>query len=705
MGIDLIAAINIESPWIIWPMVVFGLGMVIFIHELGHFLVAKWCGVKCEKFFVGFDIGGLKISKKFGETEYGIGILPLGGYVKMLGQDDNPYKAREEMERAKTATEAELAQDAQPGEDIESEDIESKAEAELAAETPQYDPRSYLAMSVPKRMAIISAGVIMNVIFAFVVSVWAYSMGVEYTPPVIGYMTPGDPAWMANPPLEVGDDIIAVNGITEPRFVKDLRTEVIFADKNEPVNLLVRRPGMEEAFSVKVYPEFIGKLQEIGLAPAATTILDTKTPTIAGSPAAAVEPPFQGGDTIVAINGKEVATYAELNRELVNVADQSVQITVERAGKTKTDAPQRLTMELAPNPMKQLGLVMKMGEITAIRPDSAAAEKGLQPGQRITRVTISGTDQEVPLDPILLPLELRRLVGKSVDITVVGENNKIEQINEVPLRDVAWEDSPRRPGAPQSASVLGVAYRVLNRVDSLTPDSPAAKSGAIKQGDEIVGIRFIVPEPKEGEEPEVRVSDELTPLGAEKPNWPYIMHVLQTVPLGTKVELTLKGQEKPILLEPQDSDTYFLTIRGFRLKDVTRIRQAADFGEALALGGRETWEAVTMVVQFLRKVGRQIPVTAAGGPISIVRVAGITAEQGLPAFLIFLAMLSANLAVINSLPIPVLDGGHFLFLLIEGIRGKPVSERVFVAFTYLGFAFILSLMMFVLGLDFFHLFS
>ena len=83
-----------------------GLGLVIFVHELGHFLVAKWCGVKCEKFYVGFDVpiklgwGGWGIRlpaalwrRQWGETEYGVGIIPLGGYVKMLGQDDNPAKA------------------------------------------------------------------------------------------------------------------------------------------------------------------------------------------------------------------------------------------------------------------------------------------------------------------------------------------------------------------------------------------------------------------------------------------------------------------------------------------------------------------------------------------------------------------------------------------------------------------------------------
>src|ERR1700739_2017533 len=85
--------------------VAIGLGMVIFVHELGHFAVAKACGVKCEKFYLGFDIYGLKLfSRRYGETEYGIGILPLGGYVKMLGQDDNPAAQAREAERSRTKT-------------------------------------------------------------------------------------------------------------------------------------------------------------------------------------------------------------------------------------------------------------------------------------------------------------------------------------------------------------------------------------------------------------------------------------------------------------------------------------------------------------------------------------------------------------------------------------------------------------------------
>ena len=108
MGLHLIASIAwfLEpAHWLIVLKVGGGLGFVIFVHELGHFLVAKACGVKCEKFYVGFDIAGLKFFKfQWGETEYGIGVFPLGGYVKMLGQDDNPARIAEETRRVELQT-------------------------------------------------------------------------------------------------------------------------------------------------------------------------------------------------------------------------------------------------------------------------------------------------------------------------------------------------------------------------------------------------------------------------------------------------------------------------------------------------------------------------------------------------------------------------------------------------------------------------
>ena len=196
------------SMWIAALEVAVGLGFVIFVHELGHFAVAKACGVKVEKFFIGFDIGGLKLlSYRWGETLYGIGILPLGGYVKMLGQEDNPAQLRKEMERARQAA----AAPAGAGGEAASAAVPAggtPGDGAASAEQKLFDPRSYLAKSVPRRMAIISAGVIMNMIFALVFAVVAFLVGVKQTPTVVGNVIPGGAAWQAG--LQGDDKILQV---------------------------------------------------------------------------------------------------------------------------------------------------------------------------------------------------------------------------------------------------------------------------------------------------------------------------------------------------------------------------------------------------------------------------------------------------------------------------------------------------------------
>jgi len=207
--LNLIAALSVMgSLTTLWTIskVLIGLGLVIFVHELGHFLVAKACGVKCEKFYLGFDvpmgIGSLRLPRtlakfQWGETEYGVGIIPLGGYVKMLGQDDNPANAQREAERIRVRK---SGQPDGPSAANFPPDTEPLATVDSGGEF-ELDPRSFPAKSVPQRMAIISAGVIMNLIFAVIFAAVAYEMGVKYEPCEIGGTLPGSAAWAANAPI------------------------------------------------------------------------------------------------------------------------------------------------------------------------------------------------------------------------------------------------------------------------------------------------------------------------------------------------------------------------------------------------------------------------------------------------------------------------------------------------------------------------
>ncbi|MGW8256481.1 MAG: M50 family metallopeptidase, partial [Thermoguttaceae bacterium] len=258
-------------------VVAVALGFVIFVHELGHFLVAKLCGVKVEKFYLGYDIGGWKVCKfRWGETEYGIGAFFLGGYVKMLGQEDNPARLQEEIERAKLRSpeNAEVVPAAKDG-----AEKPLGPEGLAAAQEALYDPRSYLAKSVPKRMAIISAGVIMNVFFAFIMAVVAYSMGVEQNVCSVGKVNPGEAAWRAG--LQTGDHIIEVAGKKAERF-KDLHKNITLGDIDNGVRLLVDRPGKKKPLQFLLHPDNIHGFPTIGIGYGMIPVLSREIPVWPG---------------------------------------------------------------------------------------------------------------------------------------------------------------------------------------------------------------------------------------------------------------------------------------------------------------------------------------------------------------------------------------------------------------------------------------
>jgi regulator of sigma E protease len=123
-------------------------------------------------------------------------------------------------------------------------------------------------------------------------------------------------------------------------------------------------------------------------------------------------------------------------------------------------------------------------------------------------------------------------------------------------------------------------------------------------------------------------------------------------------------------------------------------------------GVRETWQMMTLIVDFLGGMftGRQSP-RDVGGPLLIGELSGQFARAGLEAFLSFMAIFSVNLAILNLLPIPVLDGGHLVFLAIEGVRGRPLSIDQRMRFTQVGLVVIIGIMVWALGNDLLRFFG
>ena len=117
-------------------------------------------------------------------------------------------------------------------------------------------------------------------------------------------------------------------------------------------------------------------------------------------------------------------------------------------------------------------------------------------------------------------------------------------------------------------------------------------------------------------------------------------------------------------------------------------------GEAIVRGSAQSWNVIKLtVLSLVRLVERAIPLDNIGGPIMIVKMAGQQAAEGGVNFLAFVALLSVNLGVLNLLPVPILDGGHLAFFLIELVIGRPVSKRAREIAQQIGLVLLISLMM------------
>ncbi|WP_425619345.1 site-2 protease family protein [Anatilimnocola sp. NA78] len=740
--------------------VAIGLGFVIFVHELGHFLVAKACGVKCEKFYVGFDFLEIPIpftpwkiprslwKMQIGETEYGIGSLPLGGYVKMLGQDDDPRNAETEAERTKAIASGTAAEGLVSGTSVEQstaegltlgstiEKIGEKAlhvpptHSAAAADVPPpnavavknaegktiyLDPRSYTAKSVPARMAIISAGVIMNAIFAVVFATIAYKMGVLEMPAGVGGSVPGDPAWQAG--LEPGSKIIAFGKDSKPyehlRW-EDLMRNIVLNGKKADLAIQVREAsGKETWYDVKPVKHEGNKFPTVGVTPLRSSELyvaseaEQKKGQKLGVSVTSI--PLKTDDKIVAVNGQKVTSGAQIAALLVQNPQGKLTLTVERTPelppgtdpKAKKPDPEVLEVTVEASPVRELGVVLGLGPIASVRKGSPAETAGFQVGDQIE--TIGG---EPAGDPLSLGQRLLDRVGQQVTVVVnrAGQDNKREQKEltatlEQPLNLFPLSSYVNSGFA--AAETLGIAFELVPVVAEVPADGPAAKQD-IKPGDKLISASFVLPEVGQPSEEDKTLSKLKIDLEKTPNQWLKLLAQVQSAKAEYPVRLEFMRGDKlsSVDIVPAASKTHFDEARGLWLQNDSGIHIADNWSEAFSLGLRETKERIQEVLLVLhRLVTFQLSPTNLSGPPGILRAATTVASHGIPAMLLFLTMLSANLAVINFLPIPVLDGGHMVFLAAEWVRGKPVDAELQYKLTLAGLFFLLSLMVFASAMD------
>lgn len=313
------------------------LGVLVTVHELGHFLVAKACGVKVLKFSIGF--GPRLIGFTRGETEYRISLLPLGGYVKMAGE--------------------------LPGEELE----------------PEEARRGFLAQPPWKRGLIVAAGPFFNLVFPVLVYFFVFLGTREVLAPQVGSVDAGMPA---SGILEPGDRIVAVEGEPVRSFEEISRKVQPRFDR--PLTLTLERNSQRREVTVtpmratETNPVETSQRGYLGISSQARPAF-VGVPV--GSPAEAAG--FRTFDRVVALNGQPVLSEVDLEKLLAS-APPKLSVDVERETEV-SGKPEKVTIaidRLPGNGYAALGGESTEVYIYSVEADSPAATAGIKKGDRLT---------------------------------------------------------------------------------------------------------------------------------------------------------------------------------------------------------------------------------------------------------------------------------------------------------------------------------
>jgi len=224
---------------------------------------------------------------------------------------------------------------------------------------------------------------------------------------------------------------------------------------------------------------------------------------------------------------------------------------------------------------------------------------------------------------------------------------------------------------------------LLPEVGSVMPDTPAAQAG-FKEGDTITRI----------DGAPITQWDEMTEIIHNSPGKTITVEIRRDNSLIQQVITPEKKQVPDIFGEVKEIGLIGIRPSGSTFIKKATILQAA--GDSLIRTGEMCVLTVVSIVKLMQRV---IPMDTVGGPILIVQMAGEQASRGMLNFFVFMAIINVNLGVLNLLPVPILDGGHLVFLGIEAIRRKPLSEKVIAVSQRVGLALLLTLMAVVLYND------
>jgi regulator of sigma E protease len=669
-------------------LILLGFGALIFVHEMGHFLSARWARLRCESFAIGmgpvlvayrpgmgFALGSTEPAtiRKFGksayemsdeelarnglgETEYSLRVLPLGGFVRLLGQED------------------------------------------ISPTDASVRPRSYHTIAVWKRMVVVSGGVVANLVLGMTLFVVAFLAGVKFEAPTLGIVGAASPASMAQPAnatlaeaggrpgLQLGDRVVAIDG--DPTFTfADIQIATAMARPGRVLVFSVERPGVDRTLEFAVKPEYVKSIgmQSIGVGPAGTNVLGKPDVSVRAivdgelASAGLLQAGVGAGSTLMSVAGKAIEFSFELDRAFEQSQGATLPTQWRTADGRTVDVSVTPKPEFEPTAIEGseestsivMGLagLVPLTKVDSVDPDGAAFGH-LQAGDVVLRAGMvdAPTSEQ-------FRAQIAKFAGNSVPLEIERNGQRLSVLAPVSSQGRAgivignaWDD-PRIAAPGRSVVVVkGVVKDEPSPSASLKvePFSRWAKvagepvanwveaRGALQRaiaaqpgpGPILVPIELLGPranrEPSESAAPVAGTlsfdraqADEVAALG-----WRWPLSPGMFVP----VMATLNAEGSPLT--------------------------------AIKMGFRQTGKMLTMTYLTIDRLFRgSVGVENLRGPVGIVHLGAGVADRGFMYVVFFLAAISINLAVLNFLPLPIVDGGLFAYLVYERITGKPPSPQ------------------------------
>lgn len=668
-------------------LVIFGFGLIIFLHELGHFLAARWAGIRVLAFAVGFGTAALSWRKGLGlrrgsserayldllareggdehgvtasgvcPTEYRLNWFPMGGYVKMLGQEDaNPTAVSDA-------------------------------------------PDSYQSCVPWKKMIVISAGVTANVITAALLFMVVFLVGLRTEPPTIGLAMVGSPAAEAvasnaaeagvtDPGLKPGDELVSING-REPNSFNDLVLAVAMAKRGEPVEVVAVRPGVDTPLHFSIMPQTspISGLLEIGAQPYRTArIMDPRPPSQREAVAQALDQlglaGVEPGMRLVRIEGfGQVASAADLDKAVRASQGRPLKLIFA----DDTDAEVAATIE--PQPELDLDFVAMPGgskttltHLLGLTPVLRVADvsdrgrdQGLEPGDVIVR---AGT-VEYPSVPEGIA-QIRAHKGSTIELEVLrtGPDGSIQTLTLNASVSRAGQIGFSAGDTAMHSTLLALPPKAVIPIRADAQPQPVPAGGIItRPGVEILRVG----QTKVATLAQLRTAlRDATRAAHEAGDATATVDLTLRLPLPQQDDGTVPTQTVAWTLDRAALDDLFalswLSPIGPGLFELEEFTLKADGPiDAVGVGLSETNRVMRMTyLTFARLFEGTVKVEHLKGPVGIAHLGTRIAQRGLIWLLFFAALISVNLAVINFLPLPIVDGGQFLMIVYEQIRGRPV---------------------------------